>query len=73
MRCLVEDTIHCNDLNKAPLINAALGISIRSAGLTRPKGGAKGFWNAFHQRHRTLFLFFSYFTKDMKKLAGNCI
>lgn len=39
LRCLVEDTVHCNDLRKAPLINSALGISIRWAGLTRPKGG----------------------------------
>lgn len=38
LRCLIEDTVHSNDLRKAPLINSALGISIRSAGLVRPKG-----------------------------------
>ncbi len=38
LRCLVEDTVHCNDLRKAPLINSALGITIRNAGLTRPRG-----------------------------------
>ncbi len=41
---LVEDTVH-STLAEAPLINAALGITIRGAGLTRAAGGMRGFWN----------------------------
>lgn len=51
LRCLVEDTVNCNDLRNAPLINSALGITIRWAGLTRPLGGAKGFWKVFADRY----------------------
>ena len=40
---LVEDTVH-SSLDEAPLINAALGVTIRGAGLTRAKGGMRGFW-----------------------------
>src|SRR5690606_7199043 len=35
---LVEDTVH-SELDRAPLINAALGITMRGAGLTRHDGG----------------------------------
>ncbi|MBC7913321.1 MAG: FAD-dependent oxidoreductase [Pyrinomonadaceae bacterium] len=38
---LIEDTVH-SSLEKAPLINAALGITIRGAGLRRAKGGMRG-------------------------------
>lgn len=43
---LVEDTVH-STLDRAPLINAALGISIRDAGVYRHHGGMKGFWEAW--------------------------
>lgn len=41
---LIEDTVH-STLEKAPLINAALGITIRGAGLRRAKGGMRGMFN----------------------------
>lgn len=41
---LIEDTVH-SSLEKAPLINAALGITIRGAGLRRAKGGMRGMFN----------------------------
>ena len=40
---LVEDTVH-SSVEQAPLINAALGVTIRGAGLTRHRGGMHGFW-----------------------------
>ncbi|MEU7870586.1 NAD(P)/FAD-dependent oxidoreductase [Dactylosporangium sp. NPDC049140] len=40
---LVEDTVH-STVDRAPLINAALGITIRGAGLSRATGGMRGFW-----------------------------
>ncbi len=40
---LIEDTLH-SSIDDAPLINAALGITIRGAGLTRATGGMRGFW-----------------------------
>lgn len=54
LRCLVEDTLQCNDLNNAPLINASLGITIRLAGLLRPEKGAKGFWEILNQKYKEL-------------------
>jgi C-3',4' desaturase CrtD len=42
---LVEDTLHTT-IEEAPLINAALGITIRGAALMRVRGGMRGFWNA---------------------------
>ena len=50
---LVEDTVH-STVDDAPLINAALGITIRGAGLTRPKGGMRGFWRRFTDHYRQL-------------------
>ena len=49
---LIQDTTH-SSVAEAPLINAALGITIRGAGLTRARGGMRGFWNALiaHYRH----------------------
>src|SRR5688572_31018798 len=38
---LVEDTVH-GTVDRAPLINAALGVTIRGAGLTRHRGGMHG-------------------------------
>ncbi|NNE96312.1 MAG: FAD-dependent oxidoreductase [Acidimicrobiales bacterium] len=42
---LIEDTVHAT-VDDAPLINAALGITIRGAGLTRAHGGMSGFMQA---------------------------
>jgi C-3',4' desaturase CrtD len=50
---LVEDTVH-NIVDQAPLINAALGITIRGAGLTRARGGMRGFWRCFAAQYRAL-------------------
>lgn len=50
---LIEDTVHAS-LDTAPLINAALGITIRGAGLTRARGGMAGFWRRFTERYRQL-------------------
>jgi phytoene dehydrogenase-like protein len=50
---LVEDTVH-STVDRAPLINAALGITIRGAGLTRHSGGMHGFWRTLVSRYRAL-------------------
>jgi C-3',4' desaturase CrtD len=50
---LIEDTIH-STVDRAPLINAALGITIRGAGLTRASGGMRGFWQRFVAHYRAL-------------------
>ena len=50
---LVEDTVH-GTVAEAPLINAALGITIRGAGLTRARGGMRGFWRRFVDHYRGL-------------------
>ncbi len=50
---LVEDTVH-STIDHAPLINAALGITIRGAGLTRHRGGMAGFWQRFTAHYRAL-------------------
>jgi C-3',4' desaturase CrtD len=50
---LIEDTVH-STVEHAPLINAALGITIRGAGLTRAKGGMRGFWQSFVTHYRAL-------------------
>jgi len=50
---LIEDTVH-SSVWQAPLINAALGITIRGAGLTRPKGGMLGFWDSFANHYRAM-------------------
>jgi phytoene dehydrogenase-like protein len=48
---LIEDTVH-STLDQAPLINAALGITIRGAGLTRATGGMWGFWREVVSHYR---------------------
>ncbi|WP_207946459.1 NAD(P)/FAD-dependent oxidoreductase [Actinomadura sp. 7K507] len=48
---LVEDTVH-STVDRAPLINAALGVTIRGAGLTRADGGMRGFWRRFVSHYR---------------------
>ena len=50
---LVEDTVH-STLDDAPLINAALGITIRGAGLTRCRGGMWGIWRRFLAHYREM-------------------
>ncbi|MBZ0287334.1 MAG: FAD-dependent oxidoreductase, partial [Anaerolineae bacterium] len=50
---LIEDTVH-GTVDHAPLINAALGITIRGAGLTRHRGGMRGFWQKFVAHYRAL-------------------
>jgi phytoene dehydrogenase-like protein len=50
---LVEDTVH-SSVERAPLVNAALGITIRGAGLTRHDGGMHGFWRRLVTRYREL-------------------
>ncbi|WP_345510905.1 NAD(P)/FAD-dependent oxidoreductase [Phytohabitans houttuyneae] len=50
---LVEDTVH-SSIDRAPLINAALGITIRGAGLTRAHGGMRGFWRRLVAHYRGL-------------------
>jgi phytoene dehydrogenase-like protein len=50
---LVEDTVH-STVDRAPLINAALGVTIRGAGLTRHRGGMHGFWRGLVSRYRAL-------------------
>jgi C-3',4' desaturase CrtD len=50
---LLEDTVHAS-VDDAPLINGALGIGIRGAGLTRVRGGMAGFWRRFVAHFRTL-------------------
>ncbi len=50
---LIEDTVHSH-IDHAPLINAALGITIRGAGLTRHSGGMYGFWKRFVEHFKGL-------------------
>jgi C-3',4' desaturase CrtD len=50
---LLEDTVHAS-IDDAPLINGALGITIRGAGLTRARGGMYGFWRRFVAHYRAL-------------------
>jgi phytoene dehydrogenase-like protein len=50
---LLEDTVHAG-IDEAPLINGALGSSIRGAGLTRARGGMWGFWRRFVEHYRRL-------------------
>ncbi|WP_165067824.1 phytoene desaturase family protein [Paludisphaera rhizosphaerae] len=50
---LVEDTVH-STLEDAPLINAALGVTMRGAGIGRARGGMRGFWRRLTARYREL-------------------
>ncbi len=50
---LLEDTVHAR-VDDAPLVNGALGITIRGAGLTRARGGMYGFWRRFITCYRAL-------------------
>lgn len=50
---LLEDTVHAS-VDRAPLINGSLGITIRGAGLSRARGGMRGFWQAIAARYRAL-------------------
>ena len=50
---LLEDTVHASPGN-APLVNGALGLTIRGAGLKRATGGMRGFWETLTARYREL-------------------
>lgn len=50
---LVEDTVN-STLDEAPLINAALGITIRGAGIRRATGGMKGFWVHLQKHYKEI-------------------
>lgn len=50
---LIEDTVH-SSVDEAPLINAALGVTIRSAGLSRAYGGMRGFWQHMRSHYHSL-------------------
>ncbi len=50
---LIQDTTH-STIEGSPLINSALGITIRGAGLTRPSGGARGFWRHLVTHYRAI-------------------
>lgn len=50
---LLEDTVHAR-VDDAPLINGALGITIRGAGLSRVRGGMYGFWRRFCAHYRQI-------------------
>lgn len=50
---LIEDTVH-STIDQAPLINSALGITIRGAGLMRHTGGMYGFWKQFTVHYKAL-------------------
>lgn len=53
MGMLIEDTVH-SSVEQAPLINAALGITIRGAGLRRARGGMKGLWDHLVQAYHRM-------------------
>jgi phytoene dehydrogenase-like protein len=50
---LLEDTVH-GVVDRAPLINGALGITMRGAGLIRHEGGMHGFWRTLVRQYRDL-------------------
>ncbi|AMV40297.1 phytoene desaturase family protein [Planctomyces sp. SH-PL62] len=50
---LVENAVH-STVADAPLVNAALGVTIWGAGQSRAKGGMRGFWQALAGRYREL-------------------
>ena len=50
---LVEDTVH-STVDRAPLVNAALGVTIRGAGLVRHRGGMRGLWLSLGAHYRSL-------------------
>lgn len=50
---LIEDTVH-STIDSAPLINSALGVTIRDAGLMRYSGGMYGFWTQFGKHYCAL-------------------
>ena len=50
---LIEDTVH-STVDAAPLVNAALGVTIRGAGLSRARGGMRGFWLGIVEHYRKL-------------------
>jgi C-3',4' desaturase CrtD len=72
MSMLIEDTVH-SSAEDAPLINAALGITIRGAGIRRATGGMKGLWNHLirHYKQRGGHVFFGNRVADIKSLDNS--
>ena len=50
---LIEDTMHSN-IRDASFVNAALGTSIRGAGLMRLKGGMKSLWLSLEEKYDSI-------------------
>lgn len=50
---LIQDTVQ-STVDYAPLINSALGVTMRGAGLSRARGGMFGFWSAVVARYSKL-------------------
>jgi len=50
---LIENAVH-STVDDAPLVNAALGVTIWGAGQSRAKGGMRGFWRVLADRYREL-------------------
>ncbi|WP_165251302.1 phytoene desaturase family protein [Paludisphaera soli] len=50
---LIENAVH-STVKDAPLVNAALGVTIWGAGQSRAKGGMRGFWQGLAARYREL-------------------
>lgn len=67
---LIEDTVH-STVDDAPLINAALGVTIRGAGLTRAAGGMRGFLQELVHRYRSLGGTLLVAAK-VKRITGRC-
>ena len=53
LSALIEDTIHSN-IKDAPFINAALGTTIRGAGLMRLEGGMRTLWRSFEEKYKAI-------------------
>ena len=70
MAMLIEDTVH-SSAEGAPLINAALGITIRGAGLRRAKGGMKGLWKHLvtHYKNKGGHVFFGNRVTDINSFS----
>jgi phytoene dehydrogenase-like protein len=50
---LVENAVH-STVDEAPLVNAALGVTIWGAGQSRARGGMRGFWRSIVERYRAM-------------------
>ena len=68
---LIEDTVHSTP-EEAPLINAALGITIRGAGLRRVNGGMKSLWGCLTKRYEDAggIIYFGNRVDEIKRSNG---